>query len=97
MPTLFGQMFMATGEPNRFDIPAFFSLHVWLWQDNPCRLVPAVQPDVSRARPDTVGPTSGAQGSRSMLASPASTAPCRRPPGMARAELPDPDCGCDTW
>ena len=35
MPELFGQMFMPTGSPNRYAIPAFFALHVWLYQDNP--------------------------------------------------------------
>jgi hypothetical protein len=35
MPELFGQMFMATGSPNRYEIPAFFALHVWLYQSNP--------------------------------------------------------------
>ncbi len=47
MPSLFGQMFMATGEPNRFDIPAFFSLHVWLWKDNPAGMVAPFNPNVS--------------------------------------------------
>jgi len=47
MPTLFGQMFMATPAPNRYDIPAFFSLHVWLWQNNPAGLFAPFNPDVS--------------------------------------------------
>ncbi len=47
MPTLFGQMFMATGDPNRFGIPAFFSLHVWLWDDNPSGLFAPFNPTVS--------------------------------------------------
>ncbi|HEY0443354.1 MAG TPA: hypothetical protein VGC90_03940 [Candidatus Limnocylindrales bacterium] len=47
MPELFGQMFMATGSPNRFDIPAFYSLHVWLWQDNPAGLFAPFNPTVS--------------------------------------------------
>lgn len=34
-PMLFGQMFMHTGSPNRYEIPAFWALHVWLYQDNP--------------------------------------------------------------
>ena len=45
MPRLFGEMFMATGEPNRYAIPAFFSLHLWLYQDEPGGPVHAVQPD----------------------------------------------------
>lgn len=47
MPTLFGQMFMATGENNRYDIPAFFSLHVWLWKHNPSGLFAPFNPSVS--------------------------------------------------
>jgi hypothetical protein len=47
MPTLFGQMFMETGAPNRYDIPAFFSLHVWLWNDNPSGLFAPFNPSVS--------------------------------------------------
>ncbi len=33
-PTLFGQQFAFTPKPNVFGIPAFYSLHVWLWQTN---------------------------------------------------------------
>jgi hypothetical protein len=47
MPMLFGQMFMSTGEPNRYQIPAFYSLHVWLWQTNPSGTFAAFNPDVS--------------------------------------------------
>lgn len=34
-PMLFGEVFMPTGEPNRYEIPAFYALHAWLWQPNP--------------------------------------------------------------
>ena len=34
-PMLFGEMFMETDAPNRYEIPAFYALHAWLWQDNP--------------------------------------------------------------
>ena len=33
--SLFDQEFSLTLSPNRYEIPAFYSLHVWLWQDNP--------------------------------------------------------------
>jgi hypothetical protein len=49
MPELFGEMFMATGFPNRYDIPAFFSLHVWLYQSNPSGLFAPFNPAVSCA------------------------------------------------
>jgi hypothetical protein len=40
-------MFMSTGEANRYQIPAFYSLHVWLWQTNPSGTFAAFNPDVS--------------------------------------------------
>lgn len=49
MPELFGTMFMATGSPNRFEIPAFFSLHVWLYQNNPAGMFAPFNPTVSCA------------------------------------------------
>jgi hypothetical protein len=47
MPELFGQMFMATPEPNRYQIPAFFALHVWLYQSNPSGIFANFNPTVS--------------------------------------------------
>ena len=34
-PELFGHRFNLTPDGNRFGLPAFFSLHAWLWYDNP--------------------------------------------------------------
>jgi len=34
-PQLMGQLFHLTDSPNRFGLPAFYSLHVWAWRDNP--------------------------------------------------------------
>jgi len=34
-PMLFGQEFNFTDAPNRYGLPPFYSLHVWLWKDNP--------------------------------------------------------------
>jgi hypothetical protein len=34
-PVLDGQVFLYVDSPNRFNIPAFFELHVWAWRDNP--------------------------------------------------------------
>jgi hypothetical protein len=34
-PTLEGQSFQLVGSPNRYNLPAFFELHVWAWRDNP--------------------------------------------------------------
>jgi hypothetical protein len=37
-PALFGQEFSLTPSPNRYGIPAFYELHVWLWKENPSGL-----------------------------------------------------------
>ncbi len=34
-PELFGQLFHLFETPNRFGLPAFYTLHVWAWKDNP--------------------------------------------------------------
>jgi hypothetical protein len=34
-PMLFGQVFNLTDAPNRYGLPPFYSLHAWVWKDNP--------------------------------------------------------------
>jgi hypothetical protein len=34
-PVLGGQLFSYIGAPNRYGIPAFYELHVWVWRENP--------------------------------------------------------------
>jgi hypothetical protein len=34
-PELMGQLFQYWESPNRFGLPAFYTLHVWAWKDNP--------------------------------------------------------------
>jgi hypothetical protein len=34
-PELMGQFFHLFTSPNRFGLPAFYTLHVWAWKDNP--------------------------------------------------------------
>jgi hypothetical protein len=34
-PQLFGTKFMLTPAGNRFGLPAFYSLHAWIWKHNP--------------------------------------------------------------
>lgn len=34
-PNLMGQQFHYWEAPNRFGLPAFYTLHVWAWKDNP--------------------------------------------------------------
>ncbi len=62
-PMLFDQMLMLTDEPNRYELPAFYALHVWIWKDNPSGLYANFNPDVicSPAAPNTAvsGASSG--------------------------------------
>jgi hypothetical protein len=48
-PSLFGQEFMVTPDPNRFGLPAFYSLHAWVWKHNPAGTFAMWNPDVSCA------------------------------------------------
>jgi hypothetical protein len=34
-PRLFGQTFDYVPFPNRYDLPAFYALHAWIWKRNP--------------------------------------------------------------
>jgi hypothetical protein len=45
-PSLFGHEFMLTDAPNRFGLPAFYSLHVWAWDHNPAGTFEMWNPDV---------------------------------------------------
>lgn len=45
-PMLFGQMFMLTTAPNRYGIPAFYSLHAWIWKHNPSGMFSMWNPTV---------------------------------------------------
>ena len=47
MPSLFGEDFMETPAPNRYEIPAFYALHVWLYRYNPTGLFEPFNPRVS--------------------------------------------------
>ena len=46
-PSLFGEDFMLTGAPNRYEIPAFWALHAWIWQGNPSGTFAPFNPAVS--------------------------------------------------
>jgi hypothetical protein len=46
-PMLFGEMFMDVPAPNRYELPPFYALHAWLWQDNPAGTFEAFNPNVS--------------------------------------------------
>jgi hypothetical protein len=46
-PMLFGQMFMRVDEPNRYELPAFYALHAWVWKDNPSGMFASFNPNVT--------------------------------------------------
>lgn len=46
-PQLMGQLFHLFESPNRFGLPAFYTLHVWAWKDNPNGTFGNWNPDVS--------------------------------------------------
>jgi len=46
-PTLMGQLFDHTDAPNRFRLPAHYSLHVWAWKHNPNGVFSMWNPRVS--------------------------------------------------
>jgi hypothetical protein len=48
-PELMGQLFHLFPSPNRFGLPAFYTLHVWAWKDNPKGAFVNWHPNVSCA------------------------------------------------
>ena len=46
-PELMGQLFHLFDAPNRFGLPAFYTLHVWAWKANPNGTFTNWNPDVS--------------------------------------------------
>ena len=46
-PALMGQLFHFFETPNRFGLPAFYTLHVWAWKENPNGAFVNWHPDVS--------------------------------------------------
>jgi hypothetical protein len=46
-PQLMGQLFHLFDAPNRFGLPAFYTLHVWAWKENPNGAFVNWHPDVS--------------------------------------------------
>ena len=48
-PMMMGQLFHLFDAPNRFGLPAFYTLHVWAWKDNPSGAFVNWHPNVSSA------------------------------------------------
>jgi hypothetical protein len=49
-PQLMGQLFHLFTSPNRFGLPAFYTLHVWAWKPNPKGAFVNWHPNVSCAK-----------------------------------------------
>jgi hypothetical protein len=47
VPTLFGQSLKFVPAPNRYEVPAFFQIHAWLWESNPAGTFADFNPVVS--------------------------------------------------
>ena len=47
VPSLFGQSLRAVPAPNRYEVPAFFQIHAWLWESNPAGTFADFNPVVS--------------------------------------------------
>jgi hypothetical protein len=48
-PSLFGENFARTPSENRYGLPAFYSVHASVWNDNPAGMFSMWNPDVSCA------------------------------------------------
>ena len=46
-PSLFGRNFALVGAGNRYGLPPFYQLHVWLWRPNPSGIFNDWNPKVS--------------------------------------------------
>jgi hypothetical protein len=46
-PELFGRQLALVPEPNRYGVPAFYQIHVWLWRNNPSGTFSDWNPNVS--------------------------------------------------
>jgi hypothetical protein len=44
-PSLFGRQFDFTPSPNRYGIPAFYSLHAWIWNPNSAGVLEPYNPN----------------------------------------------------
>jgi hypothetical protein len=45
-PMLFGHEFNFTNAPNRYGLPLFYSLHAWIWKDDPAGILEMWNPSV---------------------------------------------------
>jgi hypothetical protein len=59
-PSLYGERFMLTQAGNRYGLPAFYSLHAWIWKDNPTGMFSMWNPSVSCTSNDAAAGTPAA-------------------------------------
>jgi hypothetical protein len=50
-PTLLGHELHLVPEPNRYELPAFYQLHAWVWRSNPSGMFESFNPTVSCVTP----------------------------------------------
>ena len=46
-PSLLGRELHLVPEPNRYELPAFYQLHAWVWRSNPSGMFESFNPSVS--------------------------------------------------
>lgn len=78
MPEMFGQMMMKN-DGTRFQIPPFFALHAWLFQDNPSGTFAPFNPNVSCASASASAKPSGLLARATVSAADAARWQCRVP------------------
>lgn len=49
-PELFGRPLQYVPAPNRYDLPAFYEVHAWIWRHNPAGTFANMNPEVTCAR-----------------------------------------------
>jgi len=54
-PSLFGETFTLTGSDNRYGLPAFYSLHAWIYKHNPSGMFSMWNPKVTCTPDDNRG------------------------------------------
>jgi len=84
MPMLFGHEFMPN-DGSRFEIPPFFALHVWLFQDNPSGMFAPFNPNVNcgNATASTRGSNVAARSLATLTAATTPRSLCRVPTATA--------------
>jgi hypothetical protein len=54
-PTLLGLELHLVPAPNRYELPAFYQIHAWVWRSNPTGMFESFNPTVSCVVPPAPG------------------------------------------